>query len=97
MNKREKIEVEREIERQKERVSKVVSSYWILAIIVGLFKVYGFKEQRIIKVLKVIVGEVNMLISGMIGMTDYMNSLEGNYEISIKKIYAEIRGDIEDE
>lgn len=96
MNKQDKIQMEKEIERQKEKVSKIVSSYWILAIIVGLFKLYGFKEKRITNALKSIIPEVNCLISGMIGMTDYMNSIYEEYGIDIKKIYAEIRGDIEE-
>lgn len=92
MNKREKEQVEREIDRQCEKVSKTVSGYWILAIVVGLFKVYRFKETRIIKVLKTIIKEVDILTCGMIGMTDYKNSLKEEYDIDIEKIMAEIRG-----
>ena len=93
MNRREQEQVEREIDRQCERVSKTVSGYWILAIIVSLYKVYGFKETRILKMLKVAIEEVDNLTCGYIGMTDYMNSLEEEYGIDIKKIFDEIKKD----
>ena len=92
MNRLEKEQVEREIDRQCEKVSKTVSSYWMLAIIVSLFKVYGFKETRIIKALKTIIKEVDTLTCGYIGMTDYMNSIKEEYGIDMKKIMAELRG-----
>lgn len=92
MNRLDKIKMDKEIERQKEKVSRVVSSYWILAIIVSLYKVYGFKETRILKMLKVAVAEVDNLTCGYIGMTDYKNSLKEEYGIDIKKIMAELRG-----
>lgn len=92
MNRREKEQVDKEIERQKEKVSRVVSSYWMLAIIVSLFKVYRFKETRIIKILKTVIKEVDTLTCGYIGMTDYKDSLKEEYGIDIKRIIAEIRG-----
>lgn len=93
MNRLEKEQVDKEIERQKEKVSRVVSSYWILAIIVSLYKVYGFKETRILKMLKVAIEEVDNLTCGYIGMTDYMDSLKEEYGIDIKKIFDEIKKD----
>lgn len=92
MNRLEKEQMEKEIERQKEKVSRIVNSYWMLATIVALFKVCGFKEKRIIKVLKIILEEVGILTCGYIGMTDYKNSLKEQYELDIDKIRAEIRG-----
>lgn len=92
MNRREQEQVEKEIERQKERTSKIVSAYWILAIIVGLYKTYEFKEKRILKVLKSIINEVDILTCGMIGMTDYKDSLKEEYGLNIEKILKEIRG-----
>ena len=92
MNRLEKEQVDREIDRQCEIVAKTVSSYWMLAIIVSLFKVHGFKEVRIIRTLKAILKEVDNLTCGYIGMTDYKDSLKEEYSIDIEKIFAELRG-----
>lgn len=43
--------------------------------------------------LKVAIEEVDNLTCGYIGMTDYMNSLEEEYGIDIKKIFDEIKKD----
>ena len=76
MNKQEKIQVEKEIERVSERVAKMIEAYWFLAIIVGLNKAYGYKEKGINKALKYIIKEVDTLSTGMIGLTDYYDTIE---------------------